>query len=36
MTSFLKSWYTAFSFSGEYSELDRVKTMGTRKKINAI
>jgi len=25
-----------FHFIGEYSKLDRVKTMGTRGKINAI
>jgi len=37
MTSFSKSWYTVFSFSGwiAYSKLDRVKMMGTRGKINA-
>jgi len=27
---------TAFSFYGLYSKFDRVKTMGTREKINAI
>jgi len=34
--SFPNSWYTAFSFLAEYSKLDRVKTMGTRGKINAV
>jgi len=32
----LRSWYTAFSFYGRILKLDRVKTMGTRGKINAI
>jgi len=31
-----RSWYTAFSFLGEYSKLDKVKTMGIRGKIDAI
>jgi len=33
---YYRSWYTAFSFYGEHSKLDRVKTMGTRGKFNAI
>jgi len=33
MTSFPK---LHFHFMGEYSKLDKVKTMGTRGKINAI
>jgi len=36
MTSFQKSWYTAFHFLDEYSKLDRVKTTGTRGEINPI
>jgi len=36
MTSFLESWYTAFSFSGWYSNSDVVKTVGPRGNINAI
>ena len=36
MTSFLKSWYTAFSFYGWIFKTWRVKTMGTCGKINAI
>jgi len=35
MTSFPKSWYTAFSFSG-WILIHRVKTMGTLGKINVI
>jgi len=37
MMSFPKSWYTAFSiFHFSYSKLDKVKTMGTHEKLNAI
>jgi len=36
MMSFLKSWYTAISFSWWILKPDMVKTMGTCGEINAI
>jgi len=34
--NFRKAGKLHFLFMGEYSKLDRVKTMGTREKINAV